>query len=907
MPPMPEPRGRLHRPELLVALALLALAALAVGPGMLPGRTPLPLDILGLFEPWRLEWPDAANPVVGDAVLQFSSRVFMADSLKAGHLPLWNPTVMAGHPHAGDTHSSPFYPPLLFLSWCCRPLTAYRLQLLLQMWLAGWFMWLWMRALQLGRLPAAAAATAWMLAGVQQIWLLFPPFPGTLCWLTAVPAAWETARRTGSRRAVAGGALAMGMAITAGQLQFFLYGALLLGVYGLARLAMGAPASRRAGLRSGLVMAGLGLALGAVHILPAYQVALDTIRPPFDWESLRQTGLPWRQLVTLLAPWFMGHPGRGDYRGAQNASELMAYVGLVPLLAALTALWIRRDRPAALFTGLAAAVLAIALATPLAWPLAHTPWLQRFGLMRWLALWPLVAAPLLALALDAAAAEPKAARRLRVGVASAAVTLAAILLVAARLDPEGAGELPVALGWLAASALALAAWARRPASMPRKAALLALLAADLLAMGRGYVPSAPQADAFPLLAPLDRLVAERQNEPFRIVAFQGGVIALGPSVPPSLGLDEIGGYTSSVRESYRRFLAALSRPSDNGSLAQNPNMVTLGDAAPLLLRLLNVRYVVAAHDLPAWELPLDAEAACRRTRTLAAGESLGATVQPWADGFNRVDLAVRAGGPVAVHVVERPGDAAHLAYGELPAGDGPIRSLYFEPVAESANRSFHVFVDRPTGAAGPAPEVCLDGAGPALGLGAAAAPYDLTFGANGLKVYQTPEPYGRAWLVDAAETAPDLAAVLDRLSRGQLDPARLVLLEASQVADQGIQTAAVPTLGSVSAAPPRIRDEGPNRRRISLPPEAGGWLLVSEAWDPGWRAEIDGRPAPVLRGDGALIAVPLGTGGAREVLLRYRPVSVVAGLLISLAALVGLLALLPRSRRGAATGSRVSG
>jgi len=256
---------------------------------------------------------------------------------------------------------------------------------------------------------------------------------------------------------MAGGALATGLAITAGQLQFFLYGGLLLGLYGLLRLAASPPEQRRRGIWAGAAIAGLGLALGAVHVLPTYAVALDTIRPPFTWEALRQTGLPWRQLVTLVAPWFMGHPGRGDYRGAQNASELMAYVGLLPLLAALTAWWIRRDRLTALFSGLALLVMAIALATPLAWPLAHTPWLQRFGLMRWLALWPLVVAPLLALVLDAVASG---------AVASDAVSSGAVASAgAASAGAESAGR------------PAVTATARRLRVLPLAAALPAALAA----------------------------------------------------------------------------------------------------------------------------------------------------------------------------------------------------------------------------------------------------------------------------------------------------------------------------------------------------------------------------------------------------------------------------------------------
>lgn len=102
--------------------------------------------------------------------------------------------------------------------------------------------------------------------------------------------------------------------------------------------------------------------------------------------------------------------------------------------------------------------------------------------------------------------------------------------------------------------------------------------------------------------------------------------------------------------------------------------------------------------------------------------------------------------------------------------------------------------------------------------------------------------------------------------------------------------------GSTDSSSPQVRDEGPNQRRVTLPSGAAGWLVVSEAWDAGWRAEVDGRSAPVLRGDGGLIAVPLPAEGAREVLLRYRPRSVLLGLAISLAGLAGVLGLLWRGQ-----------
>lgn len=882
-----------RRADLLAIAFFFILAVLAVGPGLLPGRTPLPLDILGLFEPWRGEWPSAVNPEVGDAVLQFSSRVFMAQALKAGHYPLWDPTIMAGHPLAGDTHSSPFYPPLVLLSLLLPPLGALAAQVLLQTWLAGVWMYVWLRQLRPGRFAAAVAGVSYLLAGYLQVWRLLAPFPGTLCWLPAIPAAWEHAQRTGSRVAVALGALALALAITAGQVQFVAYGLLVLGVYGLGRLAMLPPAERRRGAAAGAAILGLGLVLAGVHILPAYELALETVRRPFTVDALVQTGVPLRQLVTALAPWFLGDPRRGDYRGAQNATEMMLYIGVLPMALVILAVYVRRDRLALLFSLLALLVAAFALATPVAWLQAGTPWLQRFGLMRWLGIWPLVTAPLVALVLAAAQEDAVSSRRLRQAMVGVSLALAAALILAAWRDPLGRPTVLLALGWLAGSALVVVVWSLRPGELWRRALVLAVVTADLATFARGYTPSAPARSFFPPLPPLDRLVAERRHEPFRVVEFQGDTIALGPSVAPSLGLDEIGGYTSSGRESYRRFLAALSAPPGNDFLRSNPNMVALGGADPRLLRLLNVRYVLSATGLPPFERSLDPASACRHTRVLQPGEAVGTTVIPWVDGLNRIDVAVASGGPVAVHLVDERDPTRHLAYAELAPGDSVVRTMYFEPVRHSAGRPFRAYTDLPAASAGSPPEMCLEDDALAVGLGATQAPYPLAFQANGLRVYQAPAPFGRAWVVSDVQFASSQSDALHRLVESAVDPALTVIVDGYQaVSERRAHLAgSVATVGGPAAVRADVVDEGPNVRRVRLSQPARGWLVLSEAWAPGWRATVDGRPAPVLRAYGGLQAVPL-EAEAHQVLLRYRPTSVSFGAvltLLGLAVVGGLL------------------
>ena len=66
-------------------------------------------------------------------------------------------------------------------------------------------------------------------------------------------------------------------------------------------------------------------------------------------------------------------------------------------------------------------------------------------------------------------------------------------------------------------------------------------------------------------------------------------------------------------------------------------------------------------------------------------------------------------------------------------------------------------------------------------------------------------------------------------------------------------------------------------------------LIVAETFDPGWRAEVDGRPASVVPHRGAFLSVEVGAG-AREVVLTYDPPEVRAALGLSLAALAAIVA-----------------
>lgn len=161
----------------------------------------------------------------------------------------------------------------------------------------------------------------------------------------------------------------------------------------------------------------------------------------------------------------------------------------------------------------------------------------------------------------------------------------------------------------------------------------------------------------------------------------------------------------------------------------------------------------------------------------------------------------------------------------------------------------------------------------------------------------TPAPFVR--VVPAAVKVPDDQTV-PTLLNPRLDYSLLVLLPE----DAPVQVPRLEAMPAPSASRATVLSWEPGFMTVKLDPvpDHDSYLLVSENWYPDWRAEVDGAPAKVLRGDHSLLTVPL-RSGARVVQLRFESPSYRAGKGITLAslALVLLALLLPsalKRRRG---------
>jgi len=114
----------------------------------------------------------------------------------------------------------------------------------------------------------------------------------------------------------------------------------------------------------------------------------------------------------------------------------------------------------------------------------------------------------------------------------------------------------------------------------------------------------------------------------------------------------------------------------------------------------------------------------------------------------------------------------------------------------------------------------------------------------------------------------------------------------------------IDNLRVISGAPPAGTDEAgtahltsfePNRLRLQAEIRRPSFLVLSEVYYPGWEALVDGKPAPLLRADYVLRAVPL-MPGEHSVELRFRSRTFLWGLAISALGLAGIACLFARPR-----------
>ena len=178
-----------------------------------------------------------------------------------------------------------------------------------------------------------------------------------------------------------------------------------------------------------------------------------------------------------------------------------------------------------------------------------------------------------------------------------------------------------------------------------------------------------------------------------------------------------------------------------------------------------------------------------------------------------------------------------------------------------------------------------------VGYQIAAKPTDyaseaLFHGASGMNVYRQPDAFPRAWAVHR------LTRMQNQNQMNWYVANRLEVLRS-----EALMFDPPPTLPPCADPKEDVRlveDQG-NRVGVKASVNCAAMIVVSDVNYPGWRAYVDGRPAPIYGVNGAMRGV-LVPAGVHSLTMRYRPPIVYEGAALSLLGIIGAI-VLARSKR----------
>lgn len=278
--------------------------------------------------------------------LQFTPwRETAIELLRAGSFPWWNSLSGAGAPLLANYQSALLYP----LSWPSFVLpTAWTMSVtaVAHLFLAGWGMWAFTGVLGASQLGRAVGALAFGLTSYLVGRAGTYPLVSAAAWLPWLM--WAAHGLFGARSRWSSGWLGSftALLLLAGHAQTAWYSLLLTGCYALFLAVRTRRFRPLAWVVAGLVT---GVGIAALQLIPTAELLLSSQRGSGverDF-ALNFSYAPVRAM-NLFAPNIFGSPGNGTYYTQGVYFEDAVYVGLLPLIAALSALvkwpWRRRAR-----------------------------------------------------------------------------------------------------------------------------------------------------------------------------------------------------------------------------------------------------------------------------------------------------------------------------------------------------------------------------------------------------------------------------------------------------------------------------------------------------------------------------------------------------------------------------------
>jgi hypothetical protein len=157
--------------------------------------------------------------------------------------------------------------------------------------------------------------------------------------------------------------------------------------------------------------------------------------------------------------------------------------------------------------------------------------------------------------------------------------------------------------------------------------------------------------------------------------------------------------------------------------------------------------------------------------------------------------------------------------------------------------------------------------------------YEISYSARIYALRETFLP--RAFVVSNCILLPK-KDLLNCLVSPEFDPKKTLLLEEE---DKPTDLQVHDGSGETPRSSARIISYRPDEITLEVESEVHGFLFLSELYYPGWKALVDGKPVPILRGNYLFRVIEL-PRGTHSVQFYYAPLTIKMGIAISLLTLV---------------------
>jgi len=316
-------------------------------------------------------WTTHKEFILADVVrMMYPWRILAMDLIKQGTIPLWNIYAFSGNPLLANLQSSVFYP-LNIIFLLIQQQWAWIVYIMVQPILAAYFMYLFIRSLDLSRLAAIIAGIGFAFLGLTDVWFEMGIIGHAALWFPFV--LWGMTKFINTKRIVF--LILSAIGITCSLLSGYPQATAYILIFSVSYfMYVGWDKLTKRQLVLSLLILSLSFTLAGIQVLPTYELLTHSVQDKVTAiRTFHNFITPSSHIAMLFTPDFFGNPATDNFWG-KDYGEFMSYSGIVVLLFAVVGFYTQfKNKIVRLSAVLAIIAFLIAFVPPISELLYRSP------------------------------------------------------------------------------------------------------------------------------------------------------------------------------------------------------------------------------------------------------------------------------------------------------------------------------------------------------------------------------------------------------------------------------------------------------------------------------------------------------------------------------------------------------